>query len=191
MLRQRFDHLRTPTNTVIAQLMALMFFSSVGRGLAAPYVSLYLDGMGVSGTVIGLIVGIAALVELTFSPFLNNLADKYKRHRLLLMVQYGMYGLGTILLASTKNVLLLGAFVILIELGKRSAIVLSLQLTLIRLEQLNRDILGRVRSFNALGFSLVNIFQGVIFLASGVFRHVFYFGTLYRDVHLVHPCFAP
>lgn len=169
MLRQRFDHLRTPTNSVIVQLMALMFFSSVGRGLAAPYVNLYLDGMGASGTVIGAIVGIAALIELTFSPFLNNLADKYKRHRLLLMVQYGMYALGTFLLATTHQIVLLGVFVILIELGKRSAIVLSLQLTLIRLEQLNRDILGRVRSFNALGFSLVNLFQGVIFLISGFF----------------------
>jgi len=165
------------TNSIIAQMMALMFFSSVGRGLAAPYVNLYLDGLGVSGTVIGTIIGIAALVELVFSPVLNNLADKYKRHRLLLMVQYLLYGVGTFLLATTNQIVLLGAMVVLIELGKRSAIVLSLQLTLIRLEQLNRDILGRVRSFNALGFSLVNIFQGAIFLAAGYLGMFFISGS--------------
>jgi len=167
MLRRQIAQLRTPDNSVIAQLMALMFFSSVGRGLAAPYVNLYLNESGVSGTVIGTILGIAALVELTFSPFLNNLADKHKRHRLLLMAQYATYGLGMMLLAMADQVILLGIMVVLIELGKRSAIVLSLQLTLIRLEQMNRDILGRVRSFNAMGFSLVNIFQGGIFLAAG------------------------
>jgi PPP family 3-phenylpropionic acid transporter len=121
----------------------------------------------VSATVIGTIVGIASLVELLFSPFLNNLADRYKRHRLLLVFQYAAFALGTFFVAMTTNIWFLGLIVMLIELGKRSAIVLSLQLTLIRLEQINRDIIGRMRAVNAFGFSLSNIFQGPIFLASG------------------------
>lgn len=167
MMRQQLAKIKTPTNNVIAQLMALMFFSSIGRGFSAPYINLYLDDIGVSATIIGTIVGIAALVELSFSPFLNNLADRHKRHRLLLVFQYSAYALGTFFVAMTTNVWFLGLIVILIELGKRSAIVLSLQLTLIKLEEINRDIIGRVRSFNAMGFSLANIFQGTIFLASG------------------------
>jgi PPP family 3-phenylpropionic acid transporter len=167
MMYGRLTRLQTPTNGVIAQLMALMFFSSIGRGFGAPYVNLYLDSIGVSATVIGTIVGIASLVELLFSPFLNNLADRYKRHRLLLVFQYAAFALGTFFVAMTTNIWFLGLIVMLIELGKRSAIVLSLQLTLIRLEQINRDIIGRMRAVNAFGFSLSNIFQGPIFLASG------------------------
>lgn len=178
MTQQQLARHQTSTNSVIAQLMALMFFSSVGRGMAAPYVSLYLDTVGTSGTVIGTIVGLAALFELSLSPYLNSLADKHKRHRLLLIIQYGTYAFGTFFLATTNQIVLLAAFVILIEIGKRSAIVLSLQLTLIRLEQINRDIIGRVRSFNALGFSLSNMFQGVVFLASG-FSGMFFISGIF------------
>ncbi len=167
MLRSQVAQLRTPTNSVVVQLMALMFFSSLGRGLAAPYVNLYLDSVGTSGVTIGIIIGIASLFELSLSPYLNNLADKHKRHRFLLRLQYGIVGIGTVLLATTNQIMLLGAFVVLIQIGRSSAIILSLQLTLIRLEQINQDIIGRVRSFNALGFSLVNLFQGVIFVAAG------------------------
>ena len=104
MMHGRLTRLQTPTNGVITQLMALMFFSSIGRGFGAPYVNLYLDSIGVSATVIGTIVGIASLVELLFSPFLNNLADRYKRHRLLLVFQYAAFALGTFFVAMTTNI---------------------------------------------------------------------------------------
>lgn len=167
MMRLQFAQLRTPTNNVIIQLMALMFFSSIGRGLVAPYINLYLSDLGTTGATIGLIAAIASLVELSFSPYLNNLADKHNHHRVLLMAQYACFSIGAFLLAFSTDVYVLAAIVILIELGKRSAIILSLQLSMIRLEEVKRNYLGRIRAFNAVGFSVANIFQGAIFLATG------------------------
>jgi MFS family permease len=167
MIARQVAQLQSKPNNIIVQLMALMFFSSVGRGLIAPYVTLYLSQLGTSGASIGLIVAVASLVELSMSPLLNNFADKHNRHRFLLLTQYGMLGLGAFLLALTDQVVILAGVVVLIELGKRSAVVLSLQLTMIRLEQINRSILGRVRAFNAIGFSVANLFQGIIFVLFG------------------------
>ena len=167
MITRQVAHLRKPPNNIILQLMALMFFSSMGRGLIAPYVTLYLSEIGTSGTAIGLIVAIASLIELSVSPILNNFADKHNRHRLLLVMQYITLSLGAFALALTDHVVILAGIVILIELGKRSAVVLSLQLTMIRLEEINRNILGRVRAFNAIGFSLANLFQSILFILFG------------------------
>jgi len=167
MISRQVAQLRTPPNNIIVQLMALMFFSSMGRGLIAPYVTLYLSEIGTSGTAIGFIVAVASLVELSLSPMLNNIADKHNRHRLLLLMQYVVLSLGAFFLALTDQVIILAGIVILIELGKRSAVVLSLQLTMIRLEEIHRDILGRVRAFNAMGFSLANLFQSIIFTLAG------------------------
>jgi MFS transporter, PPP family, 3-phenylpropionic acid transporter len=167
MISRPIAQLRVSPNNIIIQLMALMFFSSMGRGLIAPYVNLYLSEIGTSGTAIGLIVAIASLVELSMSPVLNNLADKHSRHRLLLIIQYGILSIGAFFLAFSDQVIILGGIVILIELGKRSSVVLSLQLTLIRLEEINQNILGRVRAFNAIGFSLANLSQTVIFAIAG------------------------
>lgn len=165
--RQQLSQLYSASNGIVPQLMILMFVSSVGRGFTTPYVNLYLDHIGASGTVIGSIVGLVALVELFVSPFLNNLADKYRRHRFLLKIQYLFFAIGSFLLATTQNLVFVAMFVVLIELGKRSAIVLSIQLTLVRLEQIERAILGRIRGFNALGFSAANLIQGIIYTASG------------------------
>lgn len=177
-MRRYLAQYQKPPDNVIVQLMALMFFSSVGRGIVSPYVSLYLSQVGATGAVIGTIVAISSLVELILSPILNNYADKHNRHRLLLITQYSVFSIGAFLLAFTQDIVLLAGVIVLIELGKRSAIVLSMQLTLTRLEQLNRDILGRVRSFNAIGFSLANLSQGVIFLLTG-FTGMFVTGSLF------------
>lgn len=167
MIARQVSQLCIAPNNIILQLMALMFFSSMGRGLIAPYVTLYLSEIGTSGTAIGLIVAVASLIELIVSPVLNNFADKHNRHRLLLWVQYGMLSLGAFFLAFTHQVVILAGIVILIELGKRSAVVLSLQLAMIRLEEINRDIVGRIRAFNAIGFSLANLFQSILFVLFG------------------------
>lgn len=178
MLRQTVTQIKLTDDRIVTRLMALMFFSSIGRGLATPYVNLYLSELGVTATAIGTILSVAALFELTVSPVLNNLADKYNRHRLLLILQYIFFTIGTIMMVASSSVVFLGAMIVLIELGKRSPIILSMQLSLTRLEQIHRDILGRVRSFNAFGFSLANFCQGLIFTFWS-YGGMFVFGGLF------------
>jgi hypothetical protein len=50
----------------------------------APYIVLYYQGLGFTGTQIGLLTGIVPLITLFSSPLWTGLADATHRHRLLM-----------------------------------------------------------------------------------------------------------
>src|SRR5215831_4401172 len=62
-------------------ISAIQLMTFAARGVANPFVNLYLVSIGFTGTQIGLLASISALVQLTVAPLLHNLADRAGRHR--------------------------------------------------------------------------------------------------------------
>lgn len=144
-------------NPVLVRLMLLMFFAAFGRGMSAPWINLYLSEAGLSATTIGILLGIGSFIELSGTPLLNNIADRRRRHRLLHVLQLSLYAICMFLLATVAHLWVIAVVIMFIELGKRPAIVLGLQLALSRIQQLDKDIVGRVRAGTALGFGSANL----------------------------------
>jgi hypothetical protein len=63
------------TRTAIRQIILIYFLTFAARGLILPFANLYLKDSGFSGTQIGLLAGISALLQLTLPPLLNTWAD--------------------------------------------------------------------------------------------------------------------
>lgn len=163
MLAQRLQHWWTHQNTPINEIMALLFFAAFARGISAPYTNLYLAELGLSATVIGTLLSVGAIVEMILTPTLNTLADKYNCHRTVHKLQLAIYGVICLVLATMTNIWIVGAVILFIELGRRSAFVLGMQLTLTKLEELHVDTVGKVRSSTSVGFGVANLFTGTIF----------------------------
>lgn len=62
------------------------FLLFAGFASVAPFIVLYYQQIGFSGTQISLLAGLPPLVTLVASPFLTNLADTTRRHKLIMSV---------------------------------------------------------------------------------------------------------
>lgn len=141
-----------------------IFFGGAMLGYSAPYFNLYLTDNGFSGTLIGTLLSIAALVELVMIPLLTNLADRTGFHRLFyrfLILTY-IIACVVILVIPARWVLFVGVLVTQVNL--RSSFVFGMQLAHTRFQQHGRDLLGVVRSMSAGGYTLSNLTAGALLI---------------------------
>jgi PPP family 3-phenylpropionic acid transporter len=149
------------------KIAGIHFLNFAARGLALPFVNLYLVSVGFTGTEIGVVMSISALVQLLLTPTLHTLADRNRRHRLL------FYGLvfGTSIsswgLISSINRLWLSGMVVLRESADKPGVSLLSQLTISWLETHGQDIYGRLRAWGSLGWAVTTMISGRIFAAGG------------------------
>ena len=70
------------------KLWPFTFYFLLFAGLASvlPFIVLYYQGLGFSGTQIGLLTGIAPLITLFSAPLWTGLADATRRHRLMMSI---------------------------------------------------------------------------------------------------------
>lgn len=158
-----------PTNKrfVMQQIIIIYFLMFAARGLVLPFANLYLADVGFSGTVIGLLVSLSALLRLTLSPLMNIVADRTGRHRQLLTGLIMGNGSALFAMAATTNPLLLGGFVLLRDLTDRPRDPLLTQLTITWMERQGLSIFGRIRVWGSIGWGVVTMFSGRIFAAGG------------------------
>lgn len=143
---------RTINNPVL-WLRAMQFFSIAALGLSTPFFSLYLNDIGFSETYLGVLLAIGALLELTLTPALLNLADRKGLHRLIYrLFLFGFAGANALYFGSTHVALLTLAF-LLAEITIRPSIVIGAQLVL-SMQARGVGKLGGVRAFAALGFAV-------------------------------------
>src|SRR5579859_2662596 len=71
------------TRSALYRIALIHFTTFAARGLASPFISLYLISVGFTGTQIGLLSSVSALLQLTIAPVLHRLADQTGRHRQL------------------------------------------------------------------------------------------------------------
>jgi len=157
-VRNRFGSVR---------LVALQFLSLAGIGIVWPYVNVYLTDQGFSGTLIGTLGSAGALLSLILTPLLNQIADRLGLHRRLFMLYMGGFALANIIFATAPHQLLLVLGVLLQRVTISPSLTLGMQLTITYLVGSGKAILGRLRSFASLGFTLASLLAGQLFALGG------------------------
>ncbi len=157
-VRNRFGSVR---------LVALQFLSLAGIGIVWPYVNVYLTDQGFSGTLIGTLGSAGALLSLILTPLLNQFADRLGLHRRLFMLYMGGFALANIIFATAPHQLLLVLGVLLQRVTISPSLTLGMQLTITYLVGSGKAILGRLRSFASLGFTLASLLAGQLFALGG------------------------
>lgn len=145
------------------KLMLVIFFSGTMRGFSAPYFNLFLDAQNFSGTLIGIVLSIAALVELVAIPMISNIADRTNRHRTMYRGIVLAYIAAIFLMLAFPITAVLFAGMIVAQVCFRSTFIFVMQLAFTKLEQVGKSHFGRVRSISASGFVVGNLIAGLIF----------------------------
>jgi PPP family 3-phenylpropionic acid transporter len=142
------------------QITAFYILSFAAGGVIKPFLNLYLVEVGLGASQIGVIYGWASLGVVVLPPLIGLLADHTQRHRLILAVITVIKGLSAplMLLSSAWGwlVLLVGTRVVTAGISDG----LLTPLTLAYLKENNRQNLGAVRFWGALGFALTSLLAG-------------------------------
>ena len=157
-VRNRFGSVR---------LVALQFLSLAGIGIVWPYLNVFLTELGFSGTLIGTLGSAGALLSLVVTPLLNQLADRLLLHRRLFMFYMGGFALANIIFASARIEIIIVLAVLLYRLTVSPSITLGMQLTITHLVNSGKAILGQMRSFASLGFTLASLLAGQLVAVGG------------------------
>ncbi len=146
---------------------ALYFFLFAGLGIFAPFLNVYYNGIGISGTQIGLINTLGPLIAIFAGPMWGLLCDRLGRLRLLLgIVILGAIGsvLGLSLVTTFFAILVLVAVFNLFA-SAIMPLVDSYNLTLLGE---HRERYGEQRLWGTFGFLTSTIFAGSIFERIGL-----------------------
>lgn len=171
----RLLSIRLQTHSI--RLIALQLFSTAGLGMVYPYINLYLTELGFSGTLIGTLASVGAILTLVLTPLLNQFADRLMLHRRLLMFYLGGFALSCLVFAATQNYLLVIFAVLLGKVTVGPSMTLGAQLTLSQLLRSGKTIFGGVRSFSALGFAMSSALAGQVY-ALGSYSLTFTVGAI-------------
>jgi PPP family 3-phenylpropionic acid transporter len=158
IVRNRFGSVR---------LIALQFLSLGGIGIVWPYVNVYLTDQGFSGTLIGTLGSVGALLSLVLTPLFNQIADRLLLHRRLFILYMGGFALANIIFATAPHHLLLVLAVLLSRLTISPSLTLGMQLTITFLLSRGKAVLGQLRSFASLGFTLASLLAGQLVATGG------------------------
>ena len=149
------------------RLVALQLFSTAGLGMVYPYINLYLTEIEFSGTMIGTLASLGAVLTLALTPLLNRIADRFLLHRRLLMLYFGGFALASVIFATSRHFLLVILAVLLFRVTSGPSMTLGAQLTLSLLLRSGKTIFGQMRSFSALGFAVSSAMAGPVFALGG------------------------
>lgn len=153
--------------SITRRIAIIMTLNFAARGLALPFVNLYLDSIGFSGAEIGTLLSLTALLDIVLMPLLLRFADRQGNHRSLLKgliigTSFAVMGLvGNIGRVGISGMVLLRNFT-----DKPNA-VLTTQLTITKLSAIKRDIYGRLRAWGSLGWAITTFCSGFIFNIGG------------------------
>lgn len=149
------------------QLLLVVFLSGTMRGYSAPYFNLYLDEQQFSGTLIGVVLSAAALLEIVMIPLLSNWADRTRTHRRLFRAMSLAYALACVLMLAFPVTAVLFLAMIVAHFTLHSTFMFAMQLAFTRMEQHGKSLFGRVRSVSAGGFMVANMTAGMIYGLGG------------------------
>lgn len=137
------------------------FLYFAGIASFAPYMVLYYQSVGLTGSQIGLLTGITPLVTMFSVPFWTGLADTTNRHRLIMSVTM-LVGIIALLIFPYLNTYLL-IFIVAIVFFTffTSVVAFSDSATMLMLGK-QKDLYGRVRLGGTIGFGLTATIAGIL-----------------------------
>jgi len=168
-----FAHLRPPTVRVaariasaqahrglfISKLYYLLYYGAIGT--ITPFLNVYLEENGLSGSQIGWISSIPPLIALFANPFWSALADRWHIHRLVLALLTLLAGLISLLfLMSVQFWPILGLIVAMTFF--RNPVAPIIDSTAVSLVKQSESTYGRQRLWGSIGFAGVSYGMGYL-----------------------------
>ena len=149
------------------RLVSLQFLTFAAIGMAWPYFSLLLVDLGFSGTLIGALASVGAVLSLVLTPLFNRIADAMMLHRRLLMLYLVGFAVALIIFANSREPIVVVFAVLLMRVTVSPSVTLGMQMTMTQLLRQGKAILGQMRSFTAIGFTASSLIAGALFAAGG------------------------
>lgn len=158
-----------------------VFFSALA--IYSPYLALYFQSMGFSGSQTGFLLGLAPLVTLLASPFWTGLADLKHQHRLVLTITLLVSIIIMVIIPFIRLYLVLVPVIILTAFFAAPHIPLADSATVSMLGE-NRDLYGKVRLWGTIGFGITALFAGFFLQRFGM-RWVFWGFALILSLNIL------
>jgi PPP family 3-phenylpropionic acid transporter len=132
-----------------------------------PFIVLYYEFHGLTGSQIGILTGLSPLITLVAAPLWGGVADATRQHKRLLLVSIGSAILAAGILSTTTSfaglLLVLTAFAIVF-----APILPLVDSALVELLQERKDAYGRQRFWGTVGWGLAAPLTGVLIERSGL-----------------------
>jgi MFS transporter, PPP family, 3-phenylpropionic acid transporter len=146
---------------------AFYFFFFAAFAAMSPFLALYYQGLGFSGSQIGFLLGISPLISLFASTFWTGLADARHRHKVVLLTTILMTILIAAIFPFLKTFIWVLAFVLFLSFASASIISLVDTATISMLGE-HREFYGRTRLWGTIGWGVSASLAGIFFQASGL-----------------------
>lgn len=141
----------SPTRTLLwPALFYFTFFSAIG--VLAPFINIYYQSIGLDAGRIGVLAALPTLVSLLASPLVSGLADRFRKHRAMLVIALIGNGLVTATLFQLQTFGSLAVFVLLQAFFGAPINPLADNAILEQLGAQGRHLYGRARLWGAVGF---------------------------------------
>jgi MFS transporter, PPP family, 3-phenylpropionic acid transporter len=155
---------------------ALNFLIFAAVAFIAPFLVLYYQSLGFTGTQIGILAGLTPLVTMVSAPFWTGLADQTRRHRLIMSATLFM---SVVILIAVPGFSAFVPILLLIILFNAFYAPVSSFTDSATMHMLGdkKDLYGRVRLGGTFGFGIAASIAGVYIQNFGI-RYAFWAGAL-------------
>jgi len=142
-----------------------LYFAAIAS--YSPYMVLYYQSVGLSGTQIGLLTGITPLITLVSVPFWTGLADTTGRHRLIMSMAMLVGVTALILLPFLDTFVLIFGLGIILQTFFSPVMAFSASAAMFMLGA-QKDLYGRIRLGGTIGFGLTATLAGILVENNGL-----------------------
>lgn len=167
--------------TIWPFILNFLIFAAVA--FIAPFLALYYQSLGFSGTQIGLLAGLAPLVTMVCAPFWTGLADQTRRHRLIISAVLTVSVLILIALPQFSAFVPILLLVMLFNAFYAPVASFTDSATMVMLGD-KKELYGRVRLGGTIGFGIAASVAGVFIQNYGL-RYAFWGGALFLFLALL------
>jgi PPP family 3-phenylpropionic acid transporter len=159
------------------------FIYFAGMSAFIPYIVLYYQDMGFSGTQIGLLVAISPLVSLIGGPFWTGIADTGHRHKMVMNIALGAAVISILLLPFLRTFLpvLILIFIFSFMFAPANSLADSATMSMLGNE---RHLYGRIRMGGTLGWGLAAPLAGILIAKNGL-HWAFWIYSLFMFIALL------
>ena len=154
----------------------LNFLIFAAVAFIAPFLVLYYQTLGFSGTQIGILAGLTPLVTMVSAPFWTGLADQTRRHRLIMSMALFMSVAILIAVPSFSAFMPILLLIILFNAFYAPVSSFTDSATMHMLGD-KKELYGRVRLGGTFGFGIAALIAGVYVQTYGI-RYAFWAGAL-------------
>jgi len=162
---------------------SLNFLIFAAVAFISPFLVLYYQSLGFSGTQIGLLAGLTPLVTMVSAPFWTGLADQTRRYRLIMSATLGLSIAILIVVPGVSAFVPILLLIVLFNAFYSPVSSFTDSATMFMLGD-KKDLYGRVRLGGTFGFGIAAIIAGVYVQNYGI-RYAFWGGALFLFLALL------